>query len=90
MFPIAIEFNIRQSSRQTSQWHWLIYYIICVHTGTPGVGKSRLCAELANKLDYKWQDVSTIAKENGFVDGYDETLECPELDEDKVMFADDN
>lgn len=32
----------------------------------------------------KWQDVSKIAKENGFVEEYDENLECPILDEDKV------
>ena len=32
----------------------------------------------------KWQDVSKIAKDNGFVEEYDETLECPVLDEDKV------
>lgn len=32
----------------------------------------------------KWQDVSKIAKENGFVEEYDENLECPVLDEDKV------
>lgn len=32
----------------------------------------------------KWQDVSKIAKENSFVEEYDENLECPILDEDKV------
>lgn len=32
----------------------------------------------------KWQDVSKIAKDNGFVEEYDENLECPVLDEDKV------
>lgn len=32
----------------------------------------------------KWQDVSKIAKDNGFVEEYDENLECPILDEDKV------
>lgn len=52
--------------------------------GTPGVGKSRICAEIAEKCSMKWQDVSKIAKENGFVEEYDENLECPVLDEDKV------
>lgn len=52
--------------------------------GTPGVGKSRICAEIAKKFSMKWQDVSKIAKDNGFVEEYDETLECPVLDEDKV------
>lgn len=32
----------------------------------------------------KWLDVSKIAKENGFVEEYDEKLECPVLDEDEV------
>lgn len=32
----------------------------------------------------KWQDVSKIAKENGFVEEFDEKLNCPVLDEDKV------
>lgn len=32
----------------------------------------------------KWQEVSKIAKDNGFVEEYDENLECPVLDEDKV------
>lgn len=61
--------------------------IDCLLIGTPGVGKSRICAALAKKLKYKWQDVSNIAKENNFVDEYDETLECPVLDEDKVGLA---
>lgn len=52
--------------------------------GTPGVGKSRICAEIAQKCSMKWQDVSKIAKEKGFVEEYDENLECPVLDEDKV------
>lgn len=52
--------------------------------GTPGVGKSRICAEIAKKCSMKWQDVSKIAKDNGFVEEYDESLECPVLDEDKV------
>lgn len=32
----------------------------------------------------KWQDVSKIAKDKGYVEEYDENLECPVLDEDKV------
>lgn len=52
--------------------------------GTPGVGKSKICAEIAKKCSMKWQDVSKIAKDKGFVEEYDENLECPVLDEDKV------
>lgn len=52
--------------------------------GTPGVGKTRICAEIAKLRSMKWQDVSKIAKENGFVEEFDEQLSCPVLDEDKV------
>lgn len=52
--------------------------------GTPGVGKSRICAEIAKQRAFKWQDVSKIAKDNGFVEEFDEKLNCPILDEDKV------
>ncbi|XP_031627623.1 adenylate kinase isoenzyme 6 homolog [Contarinia nasturtii] len=54
-------------------------------TGTPGTGKSRICAEIAKQRSMKWQDVSKIAKDNGFVEEYDDSLECPVLDEDKLM-----
>lgn len=55
-------------------------------TGTPGVGKSSLCEELVKRLGegYRWHNVSKIAKDNKFVGEYDEELDCPELDEDKV------
>lgn len=56
-------------------------------TGTPGVGKSKLCKVLVQKLQenkYKWHDISKLAKENKCVGEYDEELECPVLDEDKV------
>lgn len=61
------------------------FEIFCMNSGTPGVGKSRVCAEIAKQRSLKWQDVSKIAKENGFVNEYDEKLECPILDEDKVL-----
>lgn len=54
------------------------------------MGKSRICAEIAKQRSLKWHDVSQIAKDKGFVDDYDENLECPILDEDKVMFEIDS
>ena len=55
-------------------------------TGTPGVGKSRLCKELVERLEnkYKWHNVSQVAKENDCVEGHDEEYDCPVLNEDKV------
>lgn len=64
-----------------------LYTLYYKCSGTPGVGKSRLCAELSKKHGLRWQDVSAIAKDNGFVEEYDETLDCPVLDEDKVKFV---
>lgn len=52
--------------------------------GTPGVGKSYLCKALSEKLNFKWHDISSIAKEKGFIEEYDEEYNCPVLDEDKV------
>lgn len=54
--------------------------------GTPGVGKSRICAEIVKHRPMKWQDVSQIAKDCEFIQEYDETYECPVLDEDRVSF----
>lgn len=53
-------------------------------TGTPGVGKTRLCKELIKKHKYTYLDVSDIAKRNEYLLDYCEKLDCPELDEDKV------
>ncbi|KXJ77348.1 hypothetical protein RP20_CCG007785 [Aedes albopictus] len=53
--------------------------------GTPGVGKTHLSKRVAEKLGFKWQNVSEIANQNGFVEEYDEEFECPVLDEDKLL-----
>lgn len=55
--------------------------------GTPGVGKSHLCAKLSEDLKLKYHDISAVAKDQGFVDGHDEEYDCPILDEDKVSFS---
>ncbi|XP_058443514.1 adenylate kinase isoenzyme 6 homolog [Malaya genurostris] len=54
-------------------------------TGTPGVGKSHLCKRLVEQLGFKWQNVSDIVSEHGFVEEYDEEFECPVLDEDRLL-----
>ncbi|XP_055389581.1 adenylate kinase isoenzyme 6 homolog isoform X2 [Condylostylus longicornis] len=54
-------------------------------TGTPGVGKSTLCDKLAEKLNFEWHDISKIAKENDFIESYDEDYECPVIDEEKLL-----
>ncbi|XP_050312377.1 adenylate kinase isoenzyme 6 [Anthonomus grandis grandis] len=54
-------------------------------TGTPGVGKSTLCAQLAEKTGMRWLEISKIAKENNCLEEYDEEYKCPILDEDKLL-----
>jgi len=54
-------------------------------TGTPGVGKSTLCQQLAERLNFEWVDVGKLAKDNDFYESFDSVLECPILHEDKVL-----
>ncbi|XP_025409327.1 adenylate kinase isoenzyme 6 [Sipha flava] len=55
-------------------------------TGTPGVGKSKLCEELIrNGLDMEWIEVSQVAKQFNCYSGYDKELECHILNEDKLL-----
>lgn len=54
-------------------------------TGTPGVGKSTLCRNLADRTKFAWRDVSNIAQEHNCLDEYDPEYQCPFLNEDKVL-----
>lgn len=54
-------------------------------TGTPGVGKSTLCQKLAEISGLQWIEISKIAVENNCLEEYDETYQCPILDEDKLL-----
>ena len=53
-------------------------------TGTPGAGKTYFAKTIAEHSGMEFLEISKIVSENGFTDGYDDTLECPILDEDKV------
>lgn len=54
-------------------------------SGTPGVGKSTLAQQLAERSGLEWINVGDLAKNNNFFDGYDEERGCPILNEDKVV-----
>ncbi|KAG7154791.1 adenylate kinase isoenzyme 6-like [Homarus americanus] len=54
-------------------------------TGTPGVGKSTLGQQLAERTGLEWISVGDLAKDNNFFDGYDDERDCPILDDDKVL-----
>lgn len=56
-----------------------------VLSGTPGVGKTRLSKALAEKFTFNHYDVSKIANDNDFVEGYDDELKCPIIDEDGIL-----
>ncbi|XP_068104192.1 adenylate kinase isoenzyme 6 [Hyperolius riggenbachi] len=54
-------------------------------TGTPGVGKTTLGKELAEKCDLAYVNVGDLAKEGNLYEGFDEEYNCPILDEDRVV-----
>ncbi|XP_056643605.1 adenylate kinase isoenzyme 6 [Diorhabda sublineata] len=54
-------------------------------TGTPGVGKSTLCAQLAEVTGLQWLEISKIAKDYNCLEEFDEVYQCPYLDEDKLL-----
>lgn len=53
--------------------------------GTPGVGKTYLSKELAEKYAFNHQDISKIANDNDFIEDYEEELKCPIIDEEKLL-----
>jgi adenylate kinase len=53
-------------------------------TGTPGVGKTALCEQLAQSTHLKHLSVNKIAEERDCFDGKDEELGSWIVDEDKV------
>lgn len=54
-------------------------------TGTPGVGKSTLCEQVAENTGLEWLEVGKIAKEFQCLEEYDEVYQCPVLDEEKLL-----
>nr|CAB3220767.1 adenylate kinase isoenzyme 6-like [Phallusia mammillata] len=54
-------------------------------TGTPGTGKSTLSQELASNTQLRMVNVGEVAKENQLFLGFDEKLQCPILDEDRLI-----
>jgi adenylate kinase len=56
-------------------------------TGTPGVGKTVHCEQLAQELGLKHLSINQVAKDRGCFDEYDEELKTWVVDEDKVGFS---
>lgn len=53
-------------------------------TGTPGAGKTHFAKAIAENFSLNFLEISKIVQDNEFTDGFDENLDCPVLDEDKV------
>jgi adenylate kinase len=53
-------------------------------TGTPGAGKTYFAKAIAENYNMTFLEISKIVQEHHFTDGFDENLDCPILDEDKV------
>lgn len=53
-------------------------------TGTPGVGKTTHCEQLAQATGLKHLEINKVVKERDCEDGYDEELKSTIVDEDKV------
>jgi hypothetical protein len=53
-------------------------------TGTPGVGKTVHCEQLAQEIGLKHLSINQVAKDRGCFDEYDEELKTWVVDEDKV------
>lgn len=53
-------------------------------TGTPGAGKTHFAKAVAENFGLNFLEISRIVQDNHFTDGFDSTLDCPILDEDKV------
>ncbi|XP_076465674.1 adenylate kinase isoenzyme 6-like [Babylonia areolata] len=54
-------------------------------TGTPGTGKTTLSEHLAEVAGLKYISVSKLATDQELFEGYDQELQCPIIDEDRIL-----
>lgn len=56
-------------------------------TGTPGVGKTVHCEQLAQDTGLRYLSINQVAKDRDCFETYDDELDTWVVDEDKVCFA---
>ncbi|EEQ90213.1 hypothetical protein RJZ56_005508 [Blastomyces dermatitidis] len=54
-------------------------------TGTPGVGKTVHCEQLAQDTGLRHLSINQVVKEHGCHEGYDDELQCYIVDDDKLL-----
>ncbi|BES97745.1 unnamed protein product [Nesidiocoris tenuis] len=54
-------------------------------TGTPCSGKSTVAKKVAEISGWEWINISDVAKRENLIESFDETLNCPVIDEDEVV-----
>ncbi|KKZ63186.1 dTMP kinase [[Emmonsia] crescens] len=54
-------------------------------TGTPGVGKTVHCEQLAHETGLRHLSINQVVKEHGCHEGFDNELKCYIVDEDKLL-----
>uniref|UniRef100_A0A0A9YZ23 Adenylate kinase isoenzyme 6 n=1 Tax=Lygus hesperus TaxID=30085 RepID=A0A0A9YZ23_LYGHE len=54
-------------------------------TGTPCCGKSTIAKKVASETGWEWINISDVAKKENLIESFDAALNCPIIDEDKVV-----
>ncbi|KAL4789524.1 DUF1671-domain-containing protein [Aspergillus venezuelensis] len=88
----ATKLKVSESSRTLKGYRKGATYIMrtspnIIITGTPGVGKTVHCEQLAQDTGLRHLSINQVAKDRGCYDTYDEELKSWVVDEDKLLDA---
>ncbi|KFD58968.1 hypothetical protein M514_00131 [Trichuris suis] len=54
-------------------------------TGTPGTGKTTVCNRVVQLTPLELINLSDLARKHGFLEKFDDTFQCPVVDEDELF-----